>query len=148
MSDIIRLTIEHANVAADLHRTAGALIPGYDTSLHTPDEYRVFYSDDVMQKDELWGIFDGNALRGFIALLPGWIDHLYVDPAAHRQGIGTALVQFAQSQQAELRLYTFQANANALAFYERNGFHIEEMTDGQRNEEKMPDITFLWRQGN
>ena len=73
MPDIIRLTAEHVNAAADLHRVAGALIPGYDTSLHTSEEYRVFYKDDVMQKDELWGIFDGDALLGFIALLPAMV---------------------------------------------------------------------------
>ena len=139
-----RLSPEHANQAADLHRVAGALIPGYDTSLHSLAEYRTFYRDEVMLKDELWGVFEKNRLQGLIALLPGWIDHLYVNPAVHRSGIGSALVRFAQEQQAELRLYTFQSNTNARAFYEKHGFLIEELTDGERNEEKMPDITYCW----
>ena len=65
-------------------------------------------------------------------------------PALHRRGIGTSLLQLAQEAQAELRLYTFQSNKNARAFYERHGFLIEEMTNGERNEEKMPDITYRW----
>lgn len=144
MLTIAEITFEHAGEAAELHRAAGALIPGYDTSLHSAEEYRAFYRDDVMRKDKLWGAFEGEALRGFIALLPGWIDHLYVEPAQHRRGIGTALVEMAQAMQRELRLYTFQSNVNARAFYERHGFLIEEMTNGDRNEEKMPDITYHW----
>ncbi len=144
MSAIEKLTLDHVEQAADLHRVAGALIPGYDTSLHSADEYHVFYRDEVMLKDELWGVFDGSRLQGFIALLPGWIDHLYVDPAIHRTGIGTSLVRLAQEKQPELRLYTFQSNVNARAFYEKHGFVIEELTDGERNEEKMPDITYRW----
>ena len=141
---IKKLTVEHVRAVAELHRAAGALIPGYDTLLHSTEEFCSFYRDDVMKKDELWGAFDGAALRGFVALLPGWVDHLYVDPVLHRHGIGSLLLRLAQQKQSELRLYTFQSNANARAFYERHGFEIEEMTDGERNEEKMPDITYCW----
>jgi ribosomal protein S18 acetylase RimI-like enzyme len=139
------LNPEEGPAAADLHRRGGALIPGYDTTLHTAEEYVVFYRDRVMVDGPVWGAFDGEVLRGHIALRPGWIDHLYVDPAFHRQGIGSALVKLAQGQQAELRLYTFQSNVRARAFYERHGFGIEELTDGARNEEKLPDVTYLWR---
>lgn len=144
MSAITKLTLDHVEQAANLHRVAGALIPGYDTTLHSADEYYIFYRDEVMLKDDLWGVFDGSRLQGFIALLPGWIDHLYVDPAIHRAGIGSSLVRLAQEKQSELRLYTFQSNVNARAFYEKHGFVIKELTNGERNEEKMPDITYQW----
>ena len=133
-----------AVAAADIHRIAGALIPGYDTTLHTPDEYRVFYVEQVLKCGPVWGAFEDGVLRGHVALRPGWIDHLYVDPDHHRKGIGGALVQLAQREQEELRLFTFQSNARARALYERHGFVIEELTDGQRNEEKLPDVTYLW----
>lgn len=134
-----------AHAAADLHRIAGALIPGYDTALHTPEEYHGLYVDKVLLNGPVWGAFEDGVLRGHIALLPGWIDHLYVDPTHHRRGIGSALVVLAQREQDELRLYTFQTNTRARALYERHGFAIEELTDGQRNEEKMPDVTYHWR---
>lgn len=92
----------------------------------------------------VWGAFQEGVLRGHLALLPGWIDHLYVDPDHHRQGVGSALVRLAQAEQRELRLYTFQSNAGARAFYERRGFIAEEFTDGARNEEKMPEMTYYW----
>ena len=144
MFTFAKLTAEDAHAAAEIHREAGALIPGYDTSLHSPAEFDAFYRDEVMQKDELWGAFEGKTLVGFIALLPGWIDHLYVAPIIHRKGIGTSLVQLAQAMQPELRLYTFQSNVVARGFYEGHGFRIEEMTNGERNEETMPDITYRW----
>lgn len=145
MADLRRLTLDDALLSADLHRRAGALIPGYDTSLHTPDEDLAFHRDQVIPTCDCWGAFDGELMLGFIGMLPGWIDHLYVEPALHRCGIGSQLIAFAQAQQSELRLYTFQSNARGRAFYEHHGFVIEELTDGARNEEKMPDITYLWR---
>ncbi len=98
-----------------------------------------------MMDGPVWGAFDGNQLRGHVALLPGWIDHLYVDPAFHGLGIGSSLVKLAQNEQGELRLYTFQSNTRARSLYERHGFAIEELTNGERNEEKMPDMTYHWR---
>lgn len=134
-----------ADAAADLHRVAGATIPDYDTSLHSAEEYLAFYRDDVLINSEVWGVFDRDKLCGFIALQPGWIDHLYVRLDLQRQGIGSQLMAVAKQSHTELRLYTFQSNTNARTFYERHGFVIEEMTDGARNEEKMPDLTYLWR---
>ena len=134
-----------ARAAADIHRVAGALIPGYDTTIHTPEDYVRFYETEVLINGPVWGAFEGAVLRGHVALLPGWIDHLYVDPPFHGQGIGGALVTLAQREQDELRLYTFQSNTRARALYERHGFTVEELTDGARNEEKMPDVTYHWR---
>lgn len=147
MITLRRLRPDEGPAAADLHRRGGALIPGYDTSLHTAEEYAVFYRDRVMVDGPVWGAFEGEVLRGHVALLPGWIDHLYVDPDFQSLGIGSALVRLAQAQQEELRLYTFQANVRARALYERHGFVVEELTDGTRNEEKMPDVTYHWRRG-
>lgn len=145
MRAIKRLGLCDAAAAARIHRTAGALIPGYDTTLHTPDDYVAFYHDYVLVDDEVWGAFADGTLHGHIALLPGWIDHLYVDPQFHGTGIGSQLLDLAQQQQSELRLYTFQSNVRARGFYERRGFVIEELTDGTRNEEKQPDITYHWQ---
>jgi GNAT superfamily N-acetyltransferase len=144
MTEIKRLSLDDAPAAADIHRTAGALIPHYDTTLHTPAEYVALYRGDVLVNCEAWGVFEEGVLAAFIAVRPGWIDHLYVTLGRHRSGLGSRLLVHAQSLQAELRLYTFQANVNARAFYEKHGFVVEELTDGARNEEKMPDATYLW----
>lgn len=144
----VRLRLLEANeagLAGEIHRLAGALIPGYDTTLHTPEEFAELYRQDVFPAGPLWGAFVDTKLVGHIALLPGWIDHLYVLPEWHGLGIGSALVKLAQREQSELRLYTFQSNIRARSLYERYGFVLEELTDGSRNEEKMPDCTYHWQ---
>lgn len=138
------MTAADAAIAGDIHRRGGALIPGYDTSLHTVAEDLAFHQQVIAAGDS-WGLLDGTRMLGWIALLPGWIDHLYVEPALLRRGIGSRLIAHAKAAQPDLRLYTFQSNARARAFYESHGFVIEEMTDGQRNEEKMPDMTYHWQ---
>ena len=70
------LTRDEGDAAARLHRRAGALIPGYDTSLHSEDAFVAFYRDRVMVEGPVWGAFEDGAFRGHLALLPGWIDHL------------------------------------------------------------------------
>jgi putative acetyltransferase len=44
-----------------------------------------------------------------------------------------------------LRLYCFQVNARARAFYERHGFIVEAQRDGSSNEEGAPDILYVWK---
>ncbi len=139
------LTADETDAAADLHRRAGALIPGYDTSRHSPAEFVALYRDRVFRDGPLWGAFEEDRLLGHVALLPGWIDHLYVEPARHGEGIGSALVRLAQREQDDLQLHTFQANTRARALYERHGFVAEAFTDGSRNEERMPDVRYRWR---
>ncbi len=138
------LRVDETEAAGDLHRRAGALIPGYDTARHTPAEFAALYRDRVFVNGPLWGAFAGQRLVGHIALLRGWIDHLYVAPTLHGQGIGSKLVLLAQREQDDLQLHTFQANVRARALYERHGFVVEELTDGRANEEKMPDARYRW----
>jgi putative acetyltransferase len=141
----MRLSRDHAAAAGAIHRRAVATILGYPVDLHCADEFTAFYRDTVLAQCTLWGAFEDGLLQGHIAIRPGWIDHLYVDPDAHRRRIGTGLLDLAKARQPELRLYTFQANAGARRFYERHGFEIESMTDGDANEEKLPDICYAWR---
>lgn len=136
---------EESDAAARLHRIAGQLIPGYDTSRHSAEEFQEFYKSKVMVAGPVWGAFEDDRLIGHMALLPGWIDHLYVDPEHHRRGVASALVALAQRNQDELQLYTFQSNAPARRLYERHGFVVVDMTSGDRNEERMPDVRYRWR---
>jgi len=82
---------------------------------------------------------------GFIAITDKWLHHLYIDPAYADQGIGTGLLHSAMARRKELRLWVFQRNTRARAFYAANGFLELELTDGEANEEKMPDVLMHWR---
>ena len=119
---------DESRAAARIHRLAGALIPDYDTLAKTEAEFDVFYRDKVMVDGPVWGAFAGSALRGFVALLPGWIDHRYIDPPYHGRGIGGQLVQLAQREQECLRLYTFQSNVRARHLYEAIALNVPQTT--------------------
>ncbi len=121
------------------------MIPGYDTSLHTPEEDILFYRNTVFPAGPIWGAFEGDVLRGHIALEPGWIEHFYVDPPHHGRGIGQRLLSLAKAEQSDLQLWTFQTNVRARRIYELADFNAEEFGDGCGNEAGMPNVRYRWR---
>ena len=86
----------------------------------------------------------GGTVVAFLALDGDEIDQLYVDPAHHRQGLGTALIAHAKARRDHLELWVFQRNRGAIAFYEAHGFAIIESTDGAGNDEHEPDHRMAW----
>ncbi len=114
--------------------------------LHTPEEDRQFFQEHVFAACELWGC-GRDDIDGFIAFREGWIDHLYVLPAAQGRGVGSALLDLAKSARPSLHLWTFQRNRGARAFYERCGFTLIRTTDGSANAEKEPDALYQWSAG-
>jgi GNAT superfamily N-acetyltransferase len=130
--------------AALVHRRAfDAALPTL-AGLHTPEEDRRFYAEQVFRACAIWGAYGGDRMLGIIAFRPDWIDQLYVQPEAQGVGIGTALLQLAQARHARLQLWTFQRNTRARRFYEARGFALVDETDGSRNEEREPDALYLW----
>jgi GNAT superfamily N-acetyltransferase len=112
--------------------------------LHTPEEDRWFYREHVFKTCRVWGRFDQDALSGLIAFRDGWVEQLYVLPAAQSRGVGTELLDVAKRACERLELWTFQCNERARRFYEARGFALVEQTDGARNEEKEPDARYVW----
>jgi putative acetyltransferase len=133
---------ESAAVAA-LFRLSRQAAPPHLPDLHTPDEDRAFFRDRVFAECSVWVASIAGSLAGFCAFRDGWVDHLYVAPEQQRRGIGTALLDQAKREQRELRLWTFQRNANARAFYEKHGFAVQRLTGGE-NEEREPDVLYVW----
>lgn len=131
--------------AARVHRASFDERLPWLAGLHTPEEDRWFFGEVVFAACEAWGAFEAGMLTGFIAFRPGWVEQLYVIPAAQGRGAGGALLAIAQDRHGELNLWTFQRNVAARRFYEKRGFVAVELTDGSRNEEKEPDVRYLWR---
>jgi RimJ/RimL family protein N-acetyltransferase len=75
-----------------------------------------------------------------------WIRHLFVAPDAVGGGLGSALLGFALAPEQRcgraVRLWTFQANAGARRFYERQGFVPVRFTDGRDTVERCPDVLY------
>ncbi|MBW7968901.1 GNAT family N-acetyltransferase [Bradyrhizobium sp. BR 10289] len=132
------------DAAAQVRRTAFDHAMPWLVGLHTPDEDRWFYREHVFKTCRVWGHFDDDVLSGIIAFRDGWVDQLYVLPAARGRGIGTELLDLAKDACDRLEIWTFQRNAPARRFYEARGFVLVEQTDGARNEEKEPDARYLW----
>ena len=131
-----------AEVVADLHIASRSLLD-FLPSLHSAEETRAFFAG-VLAEQRVTLAVEGDRLLGFLAEMPGWIHHLYVDPARIGQGIGSALLRDAQLRQRSLRLWCFQKNGLARRFYEHHGFRPAEFSDGAHNEEREPDVLYLW----
>lgn len=88
----------------------------------------------------------GGELLGFAVLAGGdELDHLYLRPDVLRRGIGSRLLaEVREAAGGPLKLYVFQRNAAARAFYERHGFTAVAFDDGSRNEEGEPDVLYRW----
>jgi GNAT superfamily N-acetyltransferase len=139
-----QLALTDMGAAAQVHRIAFDQAMPRLVGLHTPEEDRWFYREHVIKTCRVWGRFDQDALSGLIAFRDGWVEQLYVLPAAQGRGVGTELLDVAKRACERLELWTFQCNERARRFYEARGFALVEQTDGARNEEKEPDARYVW----
>lgn len=71
---------------------------------------------------ELWMVDDGSRAVGFLVMDGEMIDALFVDPAVHGRGFGTALLDQALSLAPEALVDASEQATNALPFYEARGF--------------------------
>jgi GNAT superfamily N-acetyltransferase len=114
-------------------------------NIHPEDDIRGYVRDILIGEHETWVATDDGGVVGMIALTPGWVDQLYIAPDRLGEGIGRRLLDLAKERSpGELQLWTFQVNTRARRFYEINGMTIAEMTDGAGNEEREPDIRYVW----
>ena len=111
---------------------------------HTLADARRFFRSHVVPVCELWVATHSEYLLGVIALEPPWIRQLAVFPEYQRQGVGTALLRKARDRSpAVLRLFTFQRNVAARAFYERHGFTAVAFGVSPAPELE-PDVEYRW----
>lgn len=130
------------SAAAVMRRSFEERLPSL-AGLHTPEEDVGFFRDHLFRQSEMWGAF-APALVGFIAFAQEWVEQFYILPEWQGLGIGRALLEIPKARFGELRLWTFQQNAPARQFYERNGFVPIELTDGHGNEHGEPDVLYRW----
>ena len=145
MIEIRRARQDEAPVVADLYwRARVAAVPAIPPSVHPEDDVHDHFSTVVLPQRDTWLAVEGEAVVGFLALEPGWVDHLYLEPSRTGEGIGTQLLDHAKSVQPEgLDLWAFRSNTGARRFYERHGFTAVAFTEGD-NEEGAPDVRYHW----
>jgi GNAT superfamily N-acetyltransferase len=124
-------------------REALGLIPA---PVHSDAEVRGWMASHVLAQLECWvaETIDGTIV-GLLVLEEDWVDQLYVLPGWQGQGVGSQLLGFAKRLRPHgLQLWTFASNTPARRFYEQRGFVAAEMTDGTDNEERTPDVRYVW----
>lgn len=113
--------------------------------LHTPEEDRAYFGRQIAEA-HTWVAVSGDAVLAFAVADDEMLRHLYVRPDAQGRGVGTALLDAAIAFVGPgMRLWAFQRNEAARAFYRRRGLVEVELTDGAGNEERMPDVLIAWR---
>ncbi|MFL1381609.1 MULTISPECIES: GNAT family N-acetyltransferase [unclassified Nocardiopsis] len=113
---------------------------------HGDDAVRSWFAHVVVPGHESWVCTVDGRVVGLLVLDGDALDQLYLDPGWRGRGLGERLVRLAKRRRPRgLELWTFQVNASARRFYERHGFTAAEETDGSRNEEREPDVRYVWR---
>ncbi len=90
----------------------------------TPDDRREIDGivADFVREAELWIVDDGGRPVGFLVMDGEMIDALFVDPAVHGRGFGTALLRHALALSPNATVDASEQATNAVPFYEARGF--------------------------
>ncbi|WP_249299478.1 GNAT family N-acetyltransferase [Feifania hominis] len=97
-----------------------------------PDYWRNHYAEvsRLLPQAEVHVLEEGGEILGFIGLDGEYVAGLFVRRDARGRGVGRALLAHARRTHRCLTLQVYRENSRAVAFYEREGFHIQsEQTD-------------------
>jgi ribosomal protein S18 acetylase RimI-like enzyme len=112
---------------------------------HTLADATAFFRDRLVPRcDITLAIGTDATIVGLIALQSNLIDQLCVWMPWQRKGIGTRLlVRAREAHPSGLRLFTFQRNTTARAFYEKHGFRAVRFGISPAPENE-PDVEYHW----
>ena len=111
---------------------------------HTLEGAVQFFCGTLRREARLWVATVDDTPAGVLALQGDLVRTLAVFRPWQRRGIGTALMATARAESPRgLRLYTFERNAAARAFYARLGF-VEVAFGVSPAPESEPDVLLQW----
>lgn len=113
--------------------------------IHDFADHLNFLKTELVETNEVFLAVDEETDRpvGILAVEGEKLNQLYIDNEYQGSGIGTRLLEIAKKMSGgKLRLFTFEVNKGAQAFYEKHGFKI--IGRGFENEENLPDILYEW----
>ena len=142
---IQRAIVSDADEIAALYIASRQDALAYLPALYSDAEIRRWVSEVMLKRGEVWtGRLNGRIV-GFFSLVDANLEQLYLLPGFYRRGIGSRLLDKAKTlSSGRLRLFTFQRNSRARAFYEARAFKVIDSSDGSRNEEREPDCLYEW----
>jgi GNAT superfamily N-acetyltransferase len=140
-----RARLTDASEVANLHIVTRRVSMPYLPNLHTDQETLEWIAGFVLPSLEVWIAAAPDELAGYFALEGDLLDQFYVTPRWQRRGVGRLMMSKAKElRPVQLILRCFAINAPARAFYEKCGFVAAEFSDGQDNEEHLPDVLYRW----
>jgi ribosomal protein S18 acetylase RimI-like enzyme len=116
---------------------------------HSFAEHLAFLRFVLVKENRVFLAIDKKSatVAGLMAIRGSRLDQLYIHSDYQKTGIGSRLLNLAKElSPGTLRLFTFEVNKNARAFYEKHGFKI--IGRGSANEENLPDIEYEWIKNN
>ena len=134
-----------AGAIAAIHLTARRDATPWLPVLHDAADVRDWMASAVLPHATVWIAEVAGRPQGFMVLAGDMLEQLYVAPEHQGRGLGSRLLDKAKAlAPGGLRLYVFQRNRAARAFYEARGFVAVAFTDGADNEEREPDVLYAW----
>jgi GNAT superfamily N-acetyltransferase len=113
------------------------------TDPHSLQEQRDYFLSEVLPKQTVMLALRDDRLVGFVAACSDSVAQLHVRVGHFRQGIGSKLLAWAQSQsRGRLWLYTFARNQRARQFYAHHGFRAT--AHGCEPVWQLADVRYEW----
>jgi ribosomal protein S18 acetylase RimI-like enzyme len=145
-----KATLADARAITNIYLASRKKFVAFAPLIHSDESIYRWIREVLIPTGQVIVAEENNIIVGMMALSKkkgvGWIDQIYLSPEVVGRGIGTQLVSEAKSLLGSpIRLHTFQENIQAKRFYKKNGFKILELNDGSKNEEKCPDVLYVWR---
>ena len=82
-------------------------------------------------------------IQGFVGLNDEYIEGIFVSNEMQSHGIGKALLNYVKDKQNKLFLNVYQKNVRAIAFYQREGFKIQNSCFDEATKEK--EYVMAWQ---
>jgi putative acetyltransferase len=91
-------------------------------SEHDLQEQKTLVREVYLPNADNWVAFGDGKPLGFIGLIENLVGGLFVEPGAHRRGIGRSLIDHATVLKGVLQVEVYAKNDAALGFYQHMGF--------------------------
>ena len=92
----------------------------YFKEMQVIDEAKNFYKDKKRFSNTY--VYDDGAVKGFITVIDGEVEKLFVEPILQGKGIGAQLLEYAIDNCGAESLWALEKNVRAIEFYSRHGF--------------------------